>query len=241
MPDASVMTTADVTFQPVADEVTAARTVASLAESVRTLTSGMTTLSNSPLQTADQIAGAVQALLRPLFDGSFSDPAGFVVANGGSAAEVDKVGPTWTKIARLLTFCEIDLSRAKVERISAEELKMAAMLPKAPAGSVMMRMFERRGDAGSTSTLQMPLEGLLPGSADEIAEQAPRVKLLVPARLKAEAPADQPLTLGVALVRNNANRWVPTALEFHTQDRATARKLQELLRVTPASRPPSAG
>ena len=89
-------------------------------------------------------------------------------------------------------------------------------MPKLSPGAISMMMNNQQRDDGTgVSSLMMPLAGLLPESAAGVAEKAPRVEVLVPAKLKDPQFAGKPFQLGLILAFNaGKNRWVPEMLEI---------------------------
>ena len=219
----------DAVFTPVTNAEQANAVLLSLGAAVGEGSTKVEGLTPTPLQTSEQLNDAVKIFLGPLLMGEVKDVPAFLVANGAKPPESGPSTPMLERISNLLKFCELDPSRAKVQR--APEIQGMNRMPKLPPGAIPMMMNNQQRDDGTgVSSLMMPLAGLLPESAAGVAEKAPRVEVLVPAKLKDPQFAGKPFQLGLILAFNaGKNRWVPEMLQFHTTDLDTVKALSRTI------------
>ncbi|MBX3389228.1 MAG: hypothetical protein KF691_07200 [Phycisphaeraceae bacterium] len=194
-------------------------------------------LTPTPLQTSDQINGALTRFLGPLTQGEIKNGASYISSNGGKPPESGTIPGIVKQIALLLQFCELDTAHMKVRKAPALEGPLASMLAGLPAGAVPMMINRNNlGNGNEVSSLTMPLGGLFNGSSEGAAPNAPRVLVTMPARLKGASLEDKKFLLGITLGQNTrTNTWVPQSLEFHSNDAEAIKALQKSLRPSGAS------
>lgn len=191
-------------------------------------------LTNTPIQTGDQLAEATKNFLAPLVAGDMADQSGFLVKNGAKPSDAAPLKRLLEGVAKVLQFADLDVSKARAQKAPKMQGAGAAMLKTLPPGAAAFMMNQNDSDAGSVSTLTMPLASILPEASKEVADEAPRVEFLVPARLKDPALADKGFQIGIIMAKGPGTRWVPEMLSFHTTDMETVKALQKIIAPRPA-------
>jgi hypothetical protein len=189
-------------------------------------------LTATPLQTSDQINSALTRFLEPLAQGEVKDGGAYIAANGGKLPEAGSIPGIVQQIASVLKFCELDTANTRVRKAPKVEGPLAEMLAKLPKGAVPMMINQNRsGDGEEVASMMMPLTGLLEGSLEGVAADAPRVEVTMPAKLKGEQFEGKKFLLGIVLAQNaKAGRWVPQSLQFHSNDGETIKALSKAIR-----------
>lgn len=189
-------------------------------------------LTATPLQTSDQINGALTRFLGPLAQGEIKDGGGFIAANGGKPPASGSIPGIVQQIASILKFCELDTTHTVVRKAPKVEGPLADMLAKLPAGAVPMMINQNRsGDGNEIASMMMPLTGLLEGSMEGVPADAPRVEVTMPAKLKDPQFAEKKFLLGIILAQNvRAGKWVPVQLQFHSNNGETIKALSKVIR-----------
>ncbi|MBS0187061.1 MAG: hypothetical protein JSS51_03270 [Planctomycetes bacterium] len=223
------------TFTPVTNSSEATASIAAFATAAGEQSTKIDGLTQTPLQTSEQITGAMNRFLGPLAQGELTNGADFLTSNGGKVPESGKIPPMVAKIAQLLKFCELDVTHMRVHRAPKEMGPVADMLSKLPAGAVPMMINQQNtGDGRDIGTLTMPLTGLLQGSMEGVPADAPRVEVQVPAKFKDPALADQKFVLGMIFGQNTKTaKWVPINLQFHSDNADAIKSLSAQLRPAP--------
>lgn len=224
-------------FTPVRTAEDSASTVAALGAAAGEQSTKVAGLTNTPLQTSDQINAALVRFLGPLALGEVTDGAVFLKANGGKPSESGSIPGIVQQIAAVLKFCELDTAHTRVRQAPKVEGPIADMLAKLPSGAVPMMINQNRsGDGDEVSSLMMPLTGLFQGSTEGIPADAPRIEVSMPARLKGDQFEGKKFLLGIILVQNGrAGTWVPQALQFHSNDGETIKALSKSIRPRSAN------
>ncbi|MBN8597840.1 MAG: hypothetical protein J0L78_09220 [Planctomycetes bacterium] len=224
-------------FTPVRTAEESTSTVAALGAAAGEQSTRIAGLTNTPLQTSDQINAALVRFLGPLAQGEVRDGAGFLKENGGKPPETGSIPGIVQQIASVLRFCELDTTHTRVRQAPKIEGPIADMLAKLPGGAVPMMINQNRsGDGDEVSSLMMPLTGLFQGSTEGIPADAPRVEVSMPARLKGEQFDGKKFLLGIILVKNTrTGTWVPQSLQFHSNDGETIKALSKTIRPRSAS------
>ncbi|MBX3381303.1 MAG: hypothetical protein KF805_14505 [Phycisphaeraceae bacterium] len=222
----------DAEFVAVTNPAQAGEVVALLGAAAGEQSTKIEGLTATPLQTSDQINGALTRFLGPLTQGEIQDGGAFISANGGNPPASGTIPAVVQQIAAVLKFCELDTTHTKVRKAPKLEGPLADMLSKLPPGATPMMINRNRlGDGNEISSLTMPLAGLLDGSVQGVAADAPRVEVTMPARLKGEEFTDKKFLLGIILVQNaKSNTWVPQSLQFHSNDGETIKALSKAIR-----------
>lgn len=194
-------------------------------------------LTQTPLQTSDQINGALTRFLGPLAQGEIKDGTAFISSNGGKPPASGTIPGIVQQIASVLKFCELDTTHTMVRKAPKVEGPLADMLSKLPAGAVPMMINQNRsGDGNEIASMMMPLTGLLEGSMEGVPADAPRVEVTMPAKLKDPQFADKKFLLGIILAQNSkAGKWIPVQLQFHSNDGETIKALSKVIRPRSAS------
>lgn len=226
----------DAVYTPVANADEATEVVTTLSSAIGIQSTKIDGLTPTPLQTSDQVGASVKAFLAPLVQGEIKDPSAFLVANG---ATVPASGPNATilnNIAALLKFCDLDTTHTRVHRAPKIQNPLGNMMPNLPPGSISMMINRQETDGESVSSLMMPLSGLLPEANTGISENAARIEILIPAKLKDPQFATKPFQLGLIMAQNSGKgKWIPEMLQFHTTDVETVKALSKTIRPRNAS------
>lgn len=191
-------------------------------------------LTQTPIQTSDHLAEATKNFLAPLVAGDMADQSGYLVKNGAKPSDAPQLKRLLEGVAKVLQFADLDVSKARAQKAPQMQGAGAAMLKNLPPGAAAFMMNQNDSDAGSVSSLTMPLAAMLPEASKEVADEAPRVEFLVPARLKDPALADKGFQVGIIMAKGPGTRWVPEMLSFHTTDMETVKALQKIIAPRPA-------
>lgn len=186
-------------------------------------------LTQTPLQTGDQLAEATKNFLGPLVAGDMADQSGYLVKNGAKPSDAPQLKRMLEKVAQVLQFADLDVGKARAQKAPKMQGAGAAVLKGLPPGAMAMMVNQNDSDAGSVSTLSIPLASMLPEASKDVADDAPRVEFLVPARLKDPALADKGFQIGIIMAKGPGTRWVPEMLSFHTTDQETVKALQGII------------
>ncbi|MBY0112396.1 MAG: hypothetical protein K2Y21_06210 [Phycisphaerales bacterium] len=186
-------------------------------------------LTNTPIQTGDQLAEATRNFLAPLVAGDMADQSGYLIKNGAKPTDSPQLKRMLENVAKVLQFCDLDVGKARAQKAPKVVGPAAGVLKSLPPGAAAFMMNQMDGDQGSVSTLTMPLSGFLPEAGKEVPDDAPRVEFLVPARLKDPAFKDKGFQLGIIMAKGPGSRWVPQSLSFHTTDMDTVKALQKTI------------
>lgn len=237
---------ADATFEPVSTPDDAKRLATAAATRFGELAAKVDGLSNTPIQTGDQVGASLDAFLAPLLTEAAADHASFLGRNGARPEEANAVARMLGGIGGLLRLCALDLSKAVVRRTPPLNPAIAAQLKQFTPGAAAFSMSENSGPEGKVCSLTIPLATILPGANANVADDAAQIELLVPAKLKEPSLADKPLQLGFTLWKGPGKSWVPQFLSFHTTDMETVRAIRDAIapRATgarPAPANPSGG
>jgi len=227
----------DPQFTAVTTPEQSTETVAAFAAAAGEQSAKIEGLTATPLQTSEQINGALTRFLGPLAQGEIKDGSAFITANGGKAPASGSIPAIVQQIASILKFCELDTTHTRVRKAPKLEGPLADMLTKMPPGAVPMMINQNRSDdGGEVGSLTMPLTGLLDGSMEGVSADAPRVEVTMPAKLKGEQFADKKFLLGIILVQNvKAGKWIPQSLQFHSNDGETIKTLSKVIRPRSAN------
>ncbi|HEX8878052.1 MAG TPA: hypothetical protein VF777_14990 [Phycisphaerales bacterium] len=192
-------------------------------------------LTQTPIQTGDQLTEATKNFLGPLIAGDMADQSGYLVKNGAKPSDAPPLKRLLEGVAKVLQFADLDVSKARAQKAPKMQGAGAAMLKNIPPGAAAFMMNQNDSDTGSVSSLTMPLASLLPEASKEVADDAPRVEFLVPARLKEPSMADKGFQIGIIMAKGPGTRWVPEMLSFHTTDMETVKALQKVIAPRPAN------
>lgn len=219
-------------FTPVANSDQANALVISVGAAAGEQSAKIPGLTPTPLQTSDQINSSLKRFLGPLTQGEIKDGPTFISSNGGKPPESGTIPGIVEQIAAVLHFCELDTANMKVRRAPKLEGPIATMLAGLPAGAVPMMINNNNlGNGTEVSSLTMPLAGLLSGSMEGAAPDAPRVEVTMPAKFKGESFANKKFLLGIVLAQNSkTNTWIPQSLQFHSNDPEAIKELSKMLR-----------
>jgi len=228
---------ADPKFTAVSTPEESTQIVAALGAAAGEQSTKIEGLTATPLQTSDQINGALIRFLAPLAQGEVKDGAAYIAANGGKPPASGSIPAIVQQIASVLKFCELDTTNTRVRKAPKVEGPLADMLAKLPSGAVPMMINQNRsGDGEEVASMMMPLTGLLEGSLEGVAADAPRVEVTMPAKLKGEQFEGKKFLLGIVLAQNTkAGKWVPQSLQFHSNDSETIKALSRVIRPRSAS------
>lgn len=224
----------DANYTVIANADDANKAVGTIAASFGEQASKIEGLTNTPLQTGDQLAEATRNFLAPLVAGDMADQSGYLVKNGAKPSDSPQLKRLLEGVAKVLQFADLDVSKARAQKAPKMQGAGAAVLKTLPPGAAAFMMNQNDSDTGSVSSLTMPLASMLPEASKEVADDAPRVEFLVPARLKDPSMADKGFQIGIIMARGPGTRWVPEMLSFHTTDMDTVKALQKIIAPRPA-------
>jgi hypothetical protein len=219
----------DPTYTSISNADDANKAVATIGAAFGDQASKIEGVTQTPLQTSDHIAEATKNFLGPLVAGDMSDQSGFLVKNGAKPSDAPPLKRMLDNVAKVLQFADLDVSKARAQKAPKIDGAGAAVLKTLPPGAMAMMVNQNDSDTGSVSTLSMPLSSMLPEAGKDVANDAPRVEFLVPARLKDPALADKGFQIGIIMAKGPGTRWVPEMLSFHTNDQETIKALQNII------------
>lgn len=229
----------DPAYTVIASAEDANRAVGSIATAFGEQAAKIEGLTQTPLQTSDHLAEATRNFLGPLIAGDLADQSGYLVKNGAKPSDAPPLKRLLENVAKVLHFADLDVSKARAQQAPRMQGPGAAMLKDLPPGATAFMLNQNDSDQGSVASLTMPLASLLPEAAKDVAETAPRVEFLVPARLKDPALSDKGFQIGVIMARGAGTRWVPEMLSFHATDMETVKALQKI--IAPPRNPANGG
>jgi hypothetical protein len=225
----------DANYTVIANADDANKAVATIATAFGEQGSRIEGLTQTPLQTSDQLAEATKNFLGPLVAGDMADQSGYLVKNGAKPTDAPQLKRLLEGVAKVLQFADLDVIKARAQQAPKMQGAGAAMLKNLPPGAAAFMMNQNDSDTGSVSSLSMPLAALLPEASKEVADNAPRVEFLVPARLKEPSLADKGFQIGIIMAKGPGTRWVPEMLSFHTTDMETVKALQKIIAPRPSN------